>query len=163
MTRRPLQVAVSGGNTCSPKTRVLARALGRGLAQAGAVVICGGRGGVMAAVARGARDAGGLVVGLLPGYAHDGGNRHLSIALPTGLGHARNVLVAAAGDVLIAVAGAHGTLAEVALARVLGRPVIGLGAWDGVPGVMPARTAEEAVARALRLAARARRRSEASR
>jgi hypothetical protein len=154
---RPPQIAVSGGRRCSAGTVRLARVLGRELAAAGAVVLCGGRGGVMAAVARGVREGGGTVVGLLPGYAHAAGNPYLSIVVPTGLGHARNVLVAAAGDALIAVGGSNGTLAEIALARVLARPVIALGAWRGVPGLVRARTPAEAVRHALRLVRRRRR------
>jgi uncharacterized protein (TIGR00725 family) len=149
---RRAQIAVSGGGTCSLTVARRAQALGREIAAAGAVLVCGGRGGVMAAAARGAAAAGGTVVGLLPGYAHADGNPYLSIVLPTGLGHARNMLVAAAGDALIALPGAHGTFAEVALARVLGRPVVVLGAWRALPGVVRARTPAEAVRRALSLA-----------
>ena len=149
--RRPLQIAVAGGNRCSQRTARLARALGREITAAGAVLLCGGLGGVMEAVAQGAAEAGGTVIGILPGYRHDAGNRHLTVRIPTGLGYARNVLVAAAGDALIALPGAHGTLSEVAMARVLGRPVIGLGVWRDVPGVVVARTAAEAVRRAVAL------------
>jgi len=149
---RPLQIAISGGGACTRATARLARAVGREIADAGAVLVCGGRGGVMAAAARGASERGGTVLGLLPGYDHGAGNRHLTLRVPTGLGHARNVLVAAAGDVLIALPGRHGTLSEVALARVLGRPVVGLGAWHDVDGVARARDARDAVRRAVRLA-----------
>ena len=155
--RRAVQVAVAGGGRCSRKTAALAHALGREVGRAGAILVCGGLGGVMAAAARGAREAGGLVVGILPGYAHDSGNRDLSVRIPTGLGHGRNILVAAAGDVVIAVAGSHGTLAEIAFARVLGRPVVALGAWAEVPGVVLAHTPGEAVRLALDLARRRRR------
>ncbi|MCW5892569.1 MAG: TIGR00725 family protein [bacterium] len=150
---RPLQIAVAGGGTCGPRAARQAETLGRALAEGGAVVICGGLGGAMAAVSRGARAAGGLVVGLLPGYAHADGNPWLGVALPTGIGHARNVLVAAAGDVLVALPGAHGTLSEIALARVLGRPVVVLGGRVPVAGVVRARSPEDAARRALRLAA----------
>jgi uncharacterized protein (TIGR00725 family) len=118
---RRAQIAVSGGGTCSLTVARRAQALGREIAAAGAVLVCGGRGGVMAAAARGAAAAGGTVVGLLPGYAHADGNPYLSIVLPTGLGHARNMLVAAAGDALIALPGAHGTFADPA--RALARPL----------------------------------------
>jgi hypothetical protein len=151
---RPPQIAVAGGDRCDRRTAALARAVGRELAAAGAVLVCGGRGGVMAAVARGAAEGRGVVVGLLPSYQAGTGNPWLTVAIPTGLGHARNVLVAAAGDALIALPGAHGTLAEVALARVLGRPVVALGAWDAVGGVVRAATPRAAVARALALARR---------
>jgi uncharacterized protein (TIGR00725 family) len=149
--RQP-QVAVAGGSECGRRTARLAHALGREIAAAGAILVCGGLGGVMEAVARGAAEAGGTVIGILPGYAHDDGNRHLTARIPTGLGYARNMLVAAAGDALIALPGKHGTLSEIALARVLGRPVVALGGWRGVPGVVTARTPAEAVRRALTLA-----------
>jgi uncharacterized protein (TIGR00725 family) len=154
VTRRRLQIAVAGGGRCSARTARLARAVGREIARGGAVLVCGGRGGVMAAAARGAAEEGGVVVGVLPGYRHREGNRYLSVVLPTGLGHARNALVAAAGDVLIALAGEHGTLSEVALARVLGRPVVVLGAWKDVSDVVRARDPAHAVRRALALARR---------
>lgn len=149
---RPLQIAVAGGGRCGARVARQAETLGRALAAGGAVVVCGGLGGAMEAVSRGAREAGGLVVGLLPGYAHGDGNRFLGVALPTGLGHARNVLVAAAGDVLVALPGADGTLSEIALARVLGRPVVVLGGGVAVRGVVRARSPEDAARRALRLA-----------
>ena len=152
--RRLVQIAVAGGGACSPRTAALARAVGRALAAAGAVLVCGGLGGVMEAAARGAAESGGTVIGILPGYDHRDANRWVTVALPTGLGHARNVLVAAAGDALIALPGQHGTLAEVALARVLGRPVVALGRKRDVSGVVAASTAEEAVRRALALARR---------
>lgn len=149
---RPLQIAVAGGGACGLRVARQGEALGRALAAGGAVVVCGGLGGVMEAVARGARDAGGLAVGLLPGYEHADGNAFLGVTLPTGLGHARNVLVAAAGDVLVALPGADGTLSEIALARVLGRPVVVLGGRITVRGVVRARSPEDAARRALRLA-----------
>jgi len=156
--RRPLQIAVVGGGECSRQSAAIARTVGRELAGAGAVVVCGGLGGVMEAVARGAAEGGGTVLGILPGYERTQGNPYLTLALPTGLGHARNVLVAAAGDAMIALPGKHGTLAEIAFAGVFGRPVVALGAWSRVPGVVRARHPAEAVRRALELAARARRR-----
>ena len=82
--RRPLQIAVAGGNRCSQRTARLARALGREITAAGAVLLCGGLGGVMEAVAQGAAEAGGTVIGILPGYRHDAGNRHLTVRIPTG-------------------------------------------------------------------------------
>jgi uncharacterized protein (TIGR00725 family) len=150
--RRRVQIAVAGGRVCGRTTERLAHELGREIAGAGAVLVCGGLGGVMEAAARGAAEAGGLVLGLLPGYARAAGNRWLTLAVPTGLGHARNVLVAAAGDVLIALPGEHGTLSEVALAGALGRPVIVVGGWCRVAGVVRVRTARAAVRRGLALA-----------
>jgi uncharacterized protein (TIGR00725 family) len=119
--------------------------LGGALADAGAVIVCGGLGGVMEAVARGARRRGGVVIGVLPGYDSRSGNRYLSVAVPTGLGHGRNVVVAAAGDVLVALPGGPGTLSEIALALALGRPVIGLGAWGDIGGVHAVATVAAAI------------------
>src|SRR5262249_53979449 len=141
----------------SGRTEGLAHAVGAAVAAAGAVLVCGGLGGVMEAAARGAAEGGGTVVGLVPSYDPARANRHLTIVIPTGMGHARNVLVAAAGDVLIALPGEHGTLAEIALARAIGRPVVALAAWRNVADVVQASTAAEAVRQALALVARARR------
>ena len=149
--RRP-QIAVAGGGACTRRTAALARALGRELAAAGAIIVCGGLGGVMSAVARGAAERNGTTIGLLPSYDRTQANPWLDITIPTGLGHARNVLVAATGDVLIALPGEQGTLSEITLARVLGRPVIVLGAWNDVRGVLRAATPRAAAARAVALA-----------
>jgi uncharacterized protein (TIGR00725 family) len=141
-------VAVAGPGAASPEEAAAAEAVGRGLAQAGAVVVCGGLGGVMEAACRGARAAGGLTVGLLPGADRAGANRWVEVAIPTGLGEARNALVVRAADAVIAVGGGWGTLSEIAFAMKAGKPVIGLGAWD-LPGIVAVGSAEEAVARAL--------------
>jgi hypothetical protein len=118
---------VGSGSTLAPEVERLAEQLGAALAAAGYGIVCGGLGGVMAAVARGAQRAKPPrppVIGLLPGYGHASGNEFLDVALPTGLGHARNALVAAAGDAVVCVGGATGALSEVALARKIGRPVL---------------------------------------
>lgn len=153
-----VQIAVAGGGVCDAGTARLARAVGREIALAGAILVCGGLRGVMAAASRGARGAGGLVVGLLPTYDRGSGNRNLSIEIPTGLGHARNVLVAASGDALIALPGEDGTRSEIALARVLSRPVVLLGRPHGEADGERASTPAAAVRLAIALARRARRR-----
>lgn len=150
-----VQVSVIGGGECSDSVRGLAAAVGAEIARRGAVVICGGLGGVMEAVSRGAREAGGLVVGVLPEYRHASGNAWLTVAIPTGLGHARNVVVVAAGHAVIALPGEHGTAAEIHLARVLGRPVVALGAWRDIRGVVQAPDPATAVQWALERAAAA--------
>jgi uncharacterized protein (TIGR00725 family) len=158
--RAPL-VAVIGGGAGAAGEDVLAaaEAVGRGLAQAGAVLVTGGRGGVMEAACRGAASAGGVAVGLLPGDDVAEANRWVTIPLRTGLGEGRNVLVARAGDAVIAIGGEYGTLSELGFALKLGRPVIGLGTWGLVrPGgeaddrVFRASDPADAVARALELA-----------
>src|SRR5262245_24583712 len=107
-----------------------AELLGRLLAARGAVVVCGGLGGVMEAVARGAADAGGLVLGILPGTDRQDANEHLTLARTTGMGEMRNALVVRAADAVIAVGGAYGTLSEIAFALRTGVPVVGIGTWD---------------------------------
>ena len=135
-----------------------AEAVGRGLAEAGAVVVCGGLGGVMAAACRGAAEAGGTTVGILPGSSRADANPWVTVALPTGLGEARNALVVRTVDVLVAVGGGYGTLSEIGLALRTGTPVVGLGTWELARGGEPDRgvervgSADEAVRRALELA-----------
>jgi hypothetical protein len=149
-TRRALQIAVAGGGVCDARAARLAADLGREVAAAGAILVCGGLGGVMEAAASGAAAAGGTVVGILPGYEHASANPHCHVVVPTGLGHARNVLVAASGDALIALPGGPGTASEIALARVLGRPVVVLGRGRTERGgITRARTAAQAVRLAL--------------
>jgi hypothetical protein len=122
--------------------------VGRRLAEAEAVVITGGLGGVMEAASRGACEAGGTTVGLLPGSDRAAANQWVTIAIATGLGELRNGLVVRAADAVIAVGGAYGTLSEVALALKTGLPVIGLGTW-AIEGIEPVSSPAEAVARAL--------------
>ncbi len=151
----PPYVAVCGPGDASAELARDAEEVGRRLAEGGAIVVCGGLGGVMEAACRGAREAGGMTVGLLPGTDRRAGNRWLSVALPTGMGELRNGLIVRACDALVAVGGGPGTLSEIALAVKAGRPVVGLGTWelarDGEPAQLLERaaTAEEAAARAL--------------
>jgi uncharacterized protein (TIGR00725 family) len=152
---QPVVVAVIGGSDADADERAKAREVGRLLGGAGAIVVCGGRGGVMEAVCQGAREAGGLTVGILPGKDAADGNAYLSLALPTGLGEARNALVVLAGEVVIAIGGGSGTLSEIGLALQAGRRVLGLGTWKafdptgGAAAVEHVETAAEAVERAL--------------
>jgi len=141
-------VAVCGASEATPSQIEAAREIGRLLAQAGAIVINGGLGGVSGAASEGAAAAGGLVVGLLPDAHRAGANPHLTIALPTGLGQGRNTLVVTAAQSVIAIGGGWGTLSEIALAKRLGRPVITLDSWP-VNGLESAETPAEAVRRAL--------------
>jgi uncharacterized protein (TIGR00725 family) len=132
-----------------------AREVGRLLAAAGAIVVCGGLGGVMEAVSEGVAEGGGTSIGLLPGRERADANASLSIALPTGLGEARNWLVVCASDVVIAIGEGYGTLSEIALALRAGRHVVGLGTWaiaDDDARMHVAGRAADAVAEALRLA-----------
>jgi uncharacterized protein (TIGR00725 family) len=141
-------IAVVGAGRASVEEARAAEAVGRALAEAGAVLVCGGLGGVMEAACRGAKAAGGTTVGLLPGADRTQANDHVDVAIATGLGEARNALIVRAADALIAVGGEYGTLSEVALALKTGKRVVGLGSWDLDP-VVKAATADEAVRRAL--------------
>lgn len=149
-------IAVIGAGECDPETERLAYTVGREIARRQAVLICGGLGGVMAAAARGAAEAGGLVVGILPGSRREEANPYLTVAIATGLGEARNVLVVRAADAVIAVNGGYGTLAEIGLALKMGLPVIGLETWEigrrgeQDRGIIPARDPVEAVELACR-------------
>jgi uncharacterized protein (TIGR00725 family) len=148
-------IAVIGAGTCTAAEAALAEAVGRGLAQRGAILVCGGRGGVMEAACRGAQTAGGLTVGLLPGKNATEANPNVGVPLATGLGQMRNTLVVRAAQAVIAVGGEFGTLSEIGFALKLGIPVIGLGTWElykaGAPvqAIRVAHTPEEAVAWAL--------------
>ncbi len=154
---RPL-VAVVGGGLEDPRGGRLAMAeeVGVECARRGAVVLCGGLGGVMEAACRGAKRAGGLTVGLLPGEDSSAANPFVDLALATGLGEARNAVVVRAADAVVAVGGEHGTLSELALALKFGRPVVALGSWrltrpDGSleEALVEAASPAEAVATAL--------------
>ena len=130
-----------------------AEEVGRLLAERGCVVVTGGLGEVMAAAARGAKSAGGTTIGILPGESRADANEWIDYAVVTGIGHARNLAVVASGDAVIAVGGSWGTLAEIAFARRLGRPVVVLDpGWEvAAEGIARASTAAEAVDLALRL------------
>ncbi|MBI2176968.1 MAG: TIGR00725 family protein [Candidatus Tectomicrobia bacterium] len=142
-------IAVIGDSAPSAETAALAEEVGRLLAREGAVLVCGGLGGVMEAAARGAKSAGGLTIGILPGYDPASANPHIDLPVCTGMGHARNAVIAATAGALIALEGSYGTLSEIALGLKLGRRVVGLGRRESPPGVLPARNPEEAVRRAL--------------
>lgn len=131
--RRPLQAAVIGDSDPPEHVIRMAEDLGRLLARLGITVVCGGLGGVMQGVSRGAREAGGLVVGILPSHRLEEANPWCTVVIPTGMGHARNVLTALAGDFVIALGGGAGTLSEICFAWIHGRPIFllaGAGGWS---------------------------------
>jgi uncharacterized protein (TIGR00725 family) len=156
----PVYVAVCGPGNATDEEGAWAEEIGRLLARAGAVVVCGGLGGVMEAAARGAKSEGGLSVGILPGWDRSEAAEELTIALPTGIGEARNTLVVRAADAVIAISGEFGTLSEIALALKAGVPLVGLSTWElhrkgkPVDAFPQAGTPEEAVQLALSLAAK---------
>lgn len=145
-------IAVVGASQPSQSQERAAEEVGRLLGEAGAIVITGGRGGVMAAASRGAAQMGATVVGILPGTDRHDANEWVSVALATGLGELRNGLVVRAADAVIAVGGAYGTLSEIALALNAGIGVVGYDTWP-IEGIETADTPAAAVARALELAA----------
>jgi hypothetical protein len=154
-------IAVVGpGRGSAEPELALAEEAGAAVAEAGAGLVCGGLGGVMEAACRGARSRGGITVGLLPGTDRDAANGWVVVALPTGLGEARNALVVRAADAVVAIGGGWGTLSEIALALKTGVPVVGIGTWEPVrggepvAGVVAVDDPRVAVAEALRLAGR---------
>jgi uncharacterized protein (TIGR00725 family) len=146
LTLVAVQVAVVGSGA---EHEERAEEVGRLLAQRGCTVVCGGRGEVMAAAARGAKEAGGTTIGILPGESRAEANEWIDHVVVTGLGHARNLAVAASGDAVIAVGGAWGTLTEIGFAAILGRPVVVLDPGWRIDGVRRAATPQEAVDLAL--------------
>ena len=164
--RDRIHVGVIGAGRATGAIEELAEDVGRGVGRRGGVLVCGGLTGVMAAACRGAKDGGGTTVGLLPGLDRASANPWVDVAIPTGLGEVRNVLVVRASDVLVAVDGSHGTLSEIAFALKDGTPVIGLRTWaltagdadDPDPGITVADSAEEAVDAAFTAAGRTGRR-----
>jgi uncharacterized protein (TIGR00725 family) len=153
-------IAVVGAGDASPGQLTAAEDVGAAVAEARCGLVCGGLGGVMEAACRGARSRGGLTVGILPGLDREAANGWVLVALPTGLGEARNALVVRAADAVVAVGGGWGTLSEIALALKAGLPVVGIDTWEPAlrgevsDGIIAASEPAEAVAEALRLAAR---------
>ncbi len=158
---RAPHVAVVGAGICDRSLAALAEEVGRRLGKAGAVLVCGGLGGVMEAACRGAKSAGGATVGVLPTLDRGDANPFIDVAIPTGLGEARNALVVRAADALIAVGGEFGTLSEIALALKAGKRVVGLQTWElarggqPVEAIVPAADARQAVELALGTRAKA--------
>lgn len=140
----PIYVSVIGAGDADADALCAAEAIGEALAANGAVLVCGGRGGVMEAACRGAQAAGGTTVGLLPDDDRRHANAYLTVSLPTGMGELRNGLVARAGDAVIAVGGEFGTLSEIGFALKLGKPVVGWRTWRLARGDVAVDAFEEA-------------------
>ena len=158
---RPVHIGVIGAGIADAATLAVAEEVGRLLARGGALLVCGGLGGVMEAACRGAKAERGTTVGILPGTDRSEANAWVDVAIPSGLGEARNTLVVRAADVLVAIGGEFGTLSEIAFALKTGKPVVGIDTWElsrrGVAAteVVRASTPAQAVERALQLAGRA--------
>ena len=123
-------IAVVGGEEAPPRALAQAEAVGRELARRGCTLICGGRGGVMEAACRGAREAGGRTVGVLPGTDRAEANPYVELAIVSGVGRARNLIVVLSADAVIAIDGGYGTLSEIGFALQYGKPVVGLATWS---------------------------------
>ncbi|MBV8053697.1 MAG: TIGR00725 family protein [Deltaproteobacteria bacterium] len=154
MNKARSAVAIIGAGDASAAVCDLAYAAGLAVARRGAVLICGGRGGVMAAAARGVQSAGGLTIGILPGYDRREANANIEIAIATGMGEARNAIVVASADSVVALEGEGGTLSEIGFAIKLGRPVVGLQAWRQLEMISHASDPIAAVDLALELGER---------
>ncbi len=141
-SRKKILISVIGGHKADKKTAKLAYDAGKMIAELNAVLVCGGLGGVMEAAASGAKDAGGLTVGILPGKSKQDANPYIDIPIATGLGYTRNTLVAGASDLVIAFAGKEGTLSEIGFALSEKKPIVGLNTWD-IPGIVKAKSVKD--------------------
>ncbi len=154
-------ISVIGGEAGGPEALEAAETVGREIARRGATLACGGRGGVMEAACRGAREAGGHTIGILPGRGHEDSppNPHVEFPVFTGMGFARNVMVVLSGDAVIAIDGSYGTLSEISYALIHETPVVGIDTWDfnyrgftGQEKIVRVTDPIEAAALAIRLA-----------
>ena len=136
-------ISVIGGAECNREVEQIAHKIGKIVAGVGAILVCGGLGGVMKAVCQGVKSKNGLTIGIITSYDKSDANEYCDIVIPTGLNDARNVLVVQAGDIIVALPGEYGTLSEIAFALRFKKPVISLGSWD-IPGVIKVKTVDEA-------------------
>jgi len=137
-------IGVIGGKTAEPDQLLEAEEAGRLISRAGATLATGGLGGIMEAASRGAKSEGGIVLGILPGEDRSAANEYVDVAVATGFGIGRNIVLVRTSDALLAIDGQYGTLSEIAYALQMGKPVIGIGSWK-IDGVVPARNAREAM------------------
>ncbi len=144
-----IRIGIIGAGTCPSEIYKTAYAVGKAVAERNGILVCGGLGGVMEAGAKGASEAGGITVGILPGDDEKEANPYITVPIATGMGYARNVLVVRSSQALIAVSGGYGTLSEIALALKMGKEVFGLYTWKHIPGIEHAATVEGAVERAF--------------
>jgi uncharacterized protein (TIGR00725 family) len=149
IVKNKIFIGVIGGSDCSEDVYKLAEEVGERIVKAGAVLVCGGLGGVMEAVSKGAKKAGGATIGILPGIDKGQANPYIDFPIVTGLGEARNLLVIRNSDVVIALPGEYGTLSEIGFGLKLGKPIIGLSTWDVSEEIIKAKNPEEAVKIAL--------------
>ena len=158
MLKKQKIIAVIGGGQCSAEEARLAEEVGRELARQGAILVCGGLGGVMEAACKGASTEGGITIGILPGESRQAANPYVQIPIVTGTGYARNVAVVKSAQAVIAVDGSYGTLSEIGFALQSGIPLIGLDTWalsiknQQDNSIITAQNPAEAVNKALNLA-----------
>ena len=145
-------ISVIGAGSCTKEIYKTAEKVGTLIAKRNAILVSGGLDGVMEAASKGAREAGGITVGILPGFTKDDANKYVTIPITTGLSHARNIIVVRSADAVIAVSGEYGTLSEIAIALKLGKPVIGIQTWGNIEGIVSVNSPEEAVNTAFELA-----------
>ena len=143
--RQRMIVGVIGGNRVEPQVEEIARKVGRGIAENGYILLCGGLGGVMEAACRGAAEAGGITVGILPGNSRRSANPYVMVPVVTSMSHARNAIISRTADILVAIGGKYGTLSEIALARAEGKRVLGLFTWGDIPGVEEKNSSREVI------------------
>ncbi len=153
-TRKPV-IAVVGAGKCSKKLRDMAAQVGKYVAEHGGVIVCGGMGGIMEGAARGAKEAGGVTIGILPTDNKEDANEYIEYVIPTGFGEARNIMVVRAADAVVAFPGKYGTLSEMAFALHAGKPLIAVNAWRLGDEIEQASDPIEAAKRAMELAEKA--------
>lgn len=144
-------IGVCGGSKCTPQIAQRAESVGKAIAEEGAILICGGLGGVMEAAAKGAKQAGGTVIGVLPGYDKHDANPYIDIPIVTGLSHGRNIVIVRSSDGIIAIDGKYGTLSEISFALVLGIPVVGVDTWEISEDIVKVKDPVEAVKKVISL------------
>lgn len=142
-------IAVIGAGNADKELLAIAEEVGRLIARNGAIMVCGGLGGVMEAAARGVKSEGGTTVGILPGLEKSAANQYIDVPVATGIGEMRNAIIVRTSDVLIAIGGEYGTLSEIALGLKTGKTVIGISTWD-IKGTIKASSAEDAVSKAIK-------------
>jgi uncharacterized protein (TIGR00725 family) len=142
---RPRYIAVIGRGECTPQEAKLAEEVGEQLAKRGAILVCGGRSGIMEAACRGAKSAGGTTIGILPGGDRGGANKHVDYVIATGLGEGRNLVIILTADGVIALPGEFGTLSEISFALIHNKPVVSLGSWEVSDRIIRVGTPVEAV------------------
>jgi uncharacterized protein (TIGR00725 family) len=145
------KIGIIGAGIVDKEIYEIAYQVGKLLAERGAIIYTGGLGGVMEAASRGAYEAGGITVGILPGHKYEDANPYVKIPVLTDMGHARNIILVRSVEIVVAIAGGYGTLSEIAIALKMWKPVIGLKTWENIPGVIYVSSPEEVVKKIFEL------------